>query len=128
MSYLITFLSLAVIDGVWLSTMSKLFYAKHLGFLMGPVVWPAVAIFYPLYAVGLTVFVVNPAMSGLWTNPKVFIMGALFGLVAYATYDLTNHATVRDWPLVVTIVDMCWGALMSGAVALIARAIMVRIG
>lgn len=75
-------------------------------------VWAAAGIFYLLYAVGLTVFVVIPGtdagapLEALWR-------GALFGLVGYATYDLTNHATVRDWPLTVTLVDMAWGTFLS---------------
>lgn len=111
--------TLAVLDFLWLSTMTKLFYRPRLGGLLGDqLVWPPALLFYVLYGVGLLAFVLRPALnpalhdgSGLLT---VFLWGGLFGLVAYGTYDLTNHATLRDWPLAVTVVDMAWGALISG--------------
>ena len=109
-----------VIDGLWLGLVARSFYRRHLGYLMAEKPnWAAAGIFYLLYAIGLTVFAVIPgtdagsALQGLWR-------GALFGLVAYATYDLTNQATVRDWPAIVTGVDLAWGTLLSASVAAIA--------
>ncbi|MDH4335269.1 MAG: DUF2177 family protein [Chloroflexota bacterium] len=109
-----------VIDGVWLGLVARTFYRRHLGYLMAEKPnWAAAGVFYLLYAIGLTVFAVIPgtdaasALEGLWR-------GALFGLVAYATYDLTNQATVRDWPAIVTGVDLAWGTILSASVAGIA--------
>ena len=64
-------------------------------------------------------FVISPAMKQGTSLLNIFLYGALFGLVAYATYDLTNHATMRDWPLHVTLLDMAWGALLTGATSVI---------
>jgi uncharacterized membrane protein len=107
--------TLAVLDFLWLSTMTKLFYRPRLGALLGEqLVWPPAALFYVLYGVGLFAFVLRPALNDGSALSAVFLWGCLFGLVAYGTYDLTNHATLRDWPLVVTVVDMAWGAAISG--------------
>jgi uncharacterized membrane protein len=74
------------------------------------------AVFYAIYVVGIVVFAVAPALSsGRWTTAAG--MGALLGLVAYATYDLTNQATLRDWPLSVTIADLCWGTFVTAVAA-----------
>lgn len=109
---------LAVLDFLWLSTMTRLFYRPRLGALLNEQpVWPPALLFYVLYGVGLLAFVLRPALSDGSGLPAVFFWGCLFGLVAYGTYDLTNHATIRDWPLAVTVVDMAWGALISGVSA-----------
>lgn len=106
---------LAVLDFLWLSTMTKLFYRPRLGSLLSEqLVWPPALLFYVLYGVGLLAFVLRPALNDGTGLLAVFLWAALFGLVAYGTYDLTNHATLRDWPLAVTVVDMAWGALISG--------------
>jgi uncharacterized membrane protein len=118
--FLVTVVVFLIIDGLWLGLVARGFYRRNLGFLMteNPN-WTAAGVFYLLYAIGLTVFAVIPGtdagsvLEGLWH-------GALFGLVAYATYDLTNHATVRDWPAIVTFVDLAWGTVLSASVAAIA--------
>jgi uncharacterized membrane protein len=112
------------IDAVWLVTMSKRFYAVHLGSLMeeSPRFVPA-AIFYLLYALGPAVLVVVRAVNNDTNFLKVFGLGALFGLVAYGTYDLTNQATLKGWKTIVTTVDLVWGALLTGAVSIIAVAL-----
>lgn len=77
---------------------------------------PAAAIFYLLFIGGLVYFVVEPSLhSG--TIPDVVVRGALFGLVTYATYDLTNLATLREWPLLVTVADLVWGTVLTAATA-----------
>ncbi|QDO99684.1 DUF2177 family protein [Ferrovibrio terrae] len=112
--------ALAVLDFLWLSTMTKLFYRPRLGGLLGDqLVWPPALLFYFLYGVGLLAFVLRPALNDSSGLLAVFLWGAFFGLVAYGTYDLTNHATLRDWPLAVTLVDMAWGALISGAASVV---------
>lgn len=117
-----TLVAMAVLDGLWLGLVARGFYRQHLGYLMAEAPnWLAAGAFYLIYAVGVAVFVVQPAaddgslLTALWR-------GALFGFVAYATYDLTNSATVRGWPNIVTMVDMAWGTLLTAAVAVAATA------
>lgn len=111
---------LAVLDFLWLSTMTKLFYRPRLGSLLSEqLVWPPALLFYVLYGIGLLAFVLRPALNDGTGLLAVFLWAALFGLVAYGTYDLTNHATLRDWPLAVTLVDMAWGALISGVASVV---------
>jgi len=115
--YFITLAVFFLIDMVWLGVVAKTFYRKHLGFLMGPkVVWPAAILFYLLFIAGLLVFAVRPALAA-GAPLKALLLGAFLGLVAYATYDLTNLATLKDWPVVVTIVDLVWGTVLGGLVS-----------
>lgn len=116
------------IDMVWLGLVAKNFYAKHIGFMMRTDVnWTAAILFYLLFIVGLVLFVVSPAMEkSSWIQALLF--GALFGLITYATYDLTNLATVKNWPLLVTIVDMVWGAVLAASVSTITYFIADKIG
>jgi len=115
--YLTTLAVFFLIDMVWLGVVSKGFYRKHLGPFMGPkVVWPAAVLFYLLFIGGLLVFVVRPALVRGEPLQALFL-GALFGLISYATYDLTNLATLKDWPLVVTVVDLVWGSVLGGLVS-----------
>ncbi len=118
--YVYAMLSLAVIDAVWLFSTGGL-YKKWLGHLFAVQVnfIPAV-IFYLLYTLGVVYFVLVPAVKNGSSVLALFVSGALFGLIAYATYDLTNHATMRDWPLVVTVLDMVWGMILTGTVSVIA--------
>lgn len=116
--YIISLAVFLVIDGLWLAVIAKSFYSKHLGYLMADKVnFFAAGIFYIIFMVGVLVFVINPAITGNWSWIKIVSLGALFGLVAYATYDLTNQAVVKDWPLIVTVVDMAWGAFLSASVS-----------
>lgn len=105
-----------LIDMVWLGFVSKDFYQAKLGYLLGPVNWPAALTFYFIYIVGILIFAVVPALTG-GSFMKALIMGALFGFFAYATYDLTNYATVKDWPLSVVLLDIAWGIVLTGSVA-----------
>jgi uncharacterized membrane protein len=115
--YFATLIAFLVIDMLWLGLVARTFYREYLGFLMAPSPnWLAAIIFYLLFVVGIVVFAVLP---GLETSSvkTTLLRAALFGLIAYATYDLTNLATVKDWPLVVTIVDLIWGTVVSVAVS-----------
>ena len=115
--YLATFVAFLAVDMVWLVLVARTFYRKYIGFLMAPSPnWAAAIIFYLLYIVGILVLAVLP---GLEANSlkTTLLRGALFGLVAYATYDLTNLATLKDWPVIVTVVDMIWGTVLSVAVS-----------
>jgi uncharacterized membrane protein len=117
--YLATLITFFAIDMVWLGIVARTFYRKYLGFLLAPSTnWLAVIIFYLLFIVGILVFVVLP---GLENNSLKTILwrASLFGLVTYATYDLTNLATVMDWPLIVSIVDIAWGVVLSISVSII---------
>lgn len=78
----------------------------------------AAFLFYTIFILGIVVFVLNPAfMKGNWSS--ALLMGAFFGLVTYSTYDLTNLATVKEWPIFITVVDLLWGSFVSGITSLI---------
>lgn len=116
--YLITLPIMVAIDALWLAVISKGFYQKQIGFLMSKNPnWIAAIIFYLLYAVGLVIFVITPSLEKGWIY--AILAGALFGLICYGTYDLTNLTTIKNWPVIVTIVDMIWGSVFSGSVSLI---------
>lgn len=106
-----------VIDMIWLGLVAKDFYRAQIGTLMKmDVNWAAAIIFYLIFIIGLVVFVISPAVEkDSWVHALLF--GALFGFVCYATYDLTNLAVAKDWPLLVTIVDMLWGAVLAASVS-----------
>jgi uncharacterized membrane protein len=108
-----------VIDMVWLVLVAKKFYQEQIGFLMKPDInWFAAIIFYLLFIAGLIIFVISPAVEKhSWVHALLF--GALFGLITYATYDLTNLATLKDWPLLVTVVDLIWGSVLASSISLI---------
>jgi uncharacterized membrane protein len=117
--YLATLIAFFAIDMIWLGIVARTFYRKYLGFLFASSTnWLAAIIFYLLFIVGILVFVVLP---GLENNSLKTILwrAALFGLVTYATYDLTNLATVKDWPVIVSIVGIAWGIILSVLVSLI---------
>lgn len=107
------------LDLLWLGVVARGFYRTHLGSIISPTVnWAAAVIFYLLYVVGILLFAVLPALekdslalAARW--------GALFGLFTYATYELTNLATIRDWPVRVVVVDTLWGVVLCVAVAVV---------
>ena len=108
-----------LIDMVWLVLVAKKFYQEQIGFLMKPEInWLAAIIFYLLFIAGLVIFVISPAVEKhSWLHALIF--GALFGLITYATYDLTNLATLKDWPLLVTVVDLIWGTVLAASISII---------
>ncbi len=115
--YFVSLIVFLGIDGVWLTVVARKFYAEQLGYLMTKT--PnllAALIFYLIYILGVVVLVVAPALEKGNVMESV-IKGALFGLVCYATYDLTNLATIKDWPILVTIIDLIWGTVLSATVA-----------
>lgn len=125
--YFVALTTFLIIDGIWLTLIAKNFYAKHLGFLMSKTPNLAAAgIFYLIYILGMVVLVISPALQK-HSIMSAILMGALFGLCGYATYDLTNMATIRDWPLIITVVDLIWGTFLSGAVAGISYWILNRL-
>lgn len=106
------------IDMLWLGFVAQKFYQSQIGFLLGPVNWPVAIAFYLIFLVGLLLFVIAPAVEAR-SLMHALIFGALFGFFTYATYDLTNWATVRDWPALVSFVDMAWGTVLSASVAVV---------
>lgn len=115
--YLISLLGFLAIDFVWLAFVARGFYRKHLGFLLADQPnWYAAIAFYLLFVAAMVVFVVAPSLQTASLR-KAILLGALFGLVTYATYDLTNHATVKDWPWIVTVIDLCWGTVLAATVS-----------
>lgn len=116
---------MTVIDALWLGLVAPKFYREHIGFIMADKPnWFAAAAFYVIFVIGVTVFVVYPGWQNAQSLIKIGLLGALLGLVAYATYDLTNQATLKNWPPIVTAVDLAWGAFLSGSVSVIAVAIL----
>ena len=116
-AYLSTAVVFLALDAVWLGTMADRLYRPAIGHLMADrfSLAPAV-LFYVLYVAGVVVFAVMPALaSGRWTT--ALGQGALLGLLAYATYDLTNQATLKDWSWTVTIADLCWGTFVTAVSA-----------
>lgn len=116
------------IDMIWLGLIAKNFYRAQIGALMKTDVnWTAAMLFYLIFIAGLIMFVINPAMEkNSWSHALLF--GAIFGLVCYATYDLTNLAVAKDWPLLVTLVDLAWGAILAASVSIITYFIATKIG
>lgn len=119
-AYLATLIPLIVLDALWLLIVAKQFYAEQLGFLFTKSInLTPISFFYPLYALGLLLLVVLPALGAAsWV--EALWRGALLGLVAYAAYDLTNQATIAGWPLTVTLVDMAWGMTVTALTSVIA--------
>ena len=125
-TYAVTFVVMVALDMIWLGFVAKSFYQEGIGHLMAekPVVPVAVA-FYVMYAIGLVFFavVVNEASTGYG---KTVLHGALFGFFAYATYDLTNLATLKNWPVGLALLDMAWGTVVSAVSALAGKAALDR--
>ena len=115
------------IDMVWLGLIAKDFYRQQIGTLLKPDVnWISAVTFYLLFLAGLVFFVIAPAMEKKqWIS--ALLSGAFFGLVTYATYDLTNLAVAKDWPLLVTIVDLAWGTTLGALVSVLTYMIAQKI-
>lgn len=114
--YLLTIPVFFLIDMFWLGLVAPKFYKAQIGHLMGEVNWIAAIIFYLVFIVGIVFFAVYPALQE-GSLMKAILWGAAFGFFTYATYDLTNLATLRDWPVLVVVVDIIWGTVLTGAVA-----------
>ena len=126
--YLATAFVMIALDMLWLGVIAKSMYQTAIGHLMAekPNI-PAALVFYTLYALGLQVFAVTPqSVDAAWARSVV--MGALFGFFAYATYDLSNFATLRNWPIRLTIVDIIWGTVLSAVSVAAGRAALNWVG
>lgn len=105
------------IDMLWLGVIARPIYQRYLGGMLGDVNWVAAILFYLVFIVGIAIFAVAPAVTaGSWVSALLY--GALFGFFTYATYDMTNLATLKDWPVTIVIIDIAWGTVLTGTVAL----------
>lgn len=115
--YLLTAIVFFAIDLLWLGVIAKGLYNKYLGeFLADKVNWTAAIIFYLLFIVGIFIFAIQPALEKQ-SLQKAIVYGALFGFFTYATYDLTNLATLKNWPLEIVFIDIIWGMVLTASVS-----------
>lgn len=125
--YIVTFLVFIGIDLLWLGIVAKNFYSNQIGFIMrSSPNWLAALAFYALFVFGLVYFVINPALENS-SFKYALVSGLLFGLITYSTYDLTNLATLKDWPIYVTIVDLAWGTALGGIVSSLSYLVMGKL-
>ncbi len=118
--YAIALACFVALDAVWLGLIAKNLYATELkGLMTNNVKWGAAILFYLIFLAGLIYFVIAPTIKSRAINNLVFA-GGFFGLVTYATYDLTNYATLKGFPFKIVVIDMVWGAVLSAAVAFLA--------
>ncbi|MCA6440500.1 MAG: DUF2177 family protein [Sediminibacterium sp.] len=117
LSYLLTFIVFLVVDLTWLGFIAKDLYRKYLGgFLTNQVNWTAAIIFYLLFIIGVFIFTILPAVEKNSLTSAI-LLGALFGFFTYATYDLTNLATLKGWPLKIVFIDITWGTILTALVS-----------
>lgn len=117
-SYLLTMVVFFVIDMLWLGLIAKNIYRKYLGALMSDTVnWGAAILFYLLFIAGIFVFVIYPSLEKQ-SAIRALLLGAFFGLICYATYDLTNYATMKGFPLNIVIIDLIWGTTLTSIVSI----------
>lgn len=117
-SYVLTLIVFLIVDLAWLGFIARGLYKKYLGsFLSDNVNWTAAIIFYLIYVIGIFVFVIYPAVNKDAVLYAI-LMGAFLGFLAYATYDLTNLATLKGWPLQIVIIDIIWGSILTLIVSL----------
>ena len=127
-SYLLTTVVFFAIDMVWLGFVAKNTYRKYLGALLSDTVnWTAAIIFYLVFIAGIFIFVINPSVEKQ-SVARAVLLGAVFGFIAYATYDLTNYATLKGFPLNIVIIDLAWGAVLTALVSLAGFCIVRFIG
>lgn len=125
--YLAALATFVVADMIWLGLMTPRFYRPTLGdILVTGVNLPPALVFYLLYPVGLVIFVVNPALKSGSIGPAL-LYGALFGFFTYATYDLSNYATLRNWSLPLTVVDIAWGSVLAALAAAVSFWLVTRL-
>jgi uncharacterized membrane protein len=117
--YLLTIPIFFLLDLIWLGYIAKGFYRQNLAFILSPEVnWPAAIVFYMIYIVGILFFAVAPAIERS-SITRALIWGVSYGFFTYATYDLTNMALIKDWPLKIVVVDILWGMVLCGIVAML---------
>ena len=126
-TYAVTLVIFFAIDLVWLGVVAKNFYRQHIGHLMSPEVnWGAAVLFYLIYIGGIVFFAIKPAIE-VGSAARALAYGAAFGFIAYATYDLTNQATMKNWPVLVTVIDLAWGTVLTATVAYLSYQVSSRV-
>lgn len=126
--FFITFVVFMGIDLVWLGIVAKKLYKSKLGFIMASSPnWIVAIIFYIIFIIGLMYFALYPSLESKSLIGAVLV-GMIFGFITYATYDLTNLATLKDWPISITIIDMIWGTSLGGLTTGISYFIIKLIG
>jgi uncharacterized membrane protein len=119
---------LVALDMLWFSFSVERLYKPYLGYIMsGNFNYSVAAVFYLLYAAGLSFLILVPGFEANQTVLKIAINGFVLGLVAYGAYDLTNQATIKDWPAIITVIDMLWGASVTCVVSAMSYKIMTII-
>lgn len=113
--YLISLPFFFVIDMIWLGWLGRSIYQSQIGHFLGEVNWPAAIGFYLVYLIGLTFFAIAPAYASGSLLTAVFL-GGMFGFFTYATYDMTNLATLDGWPWTIVVVDILWGTVLGASV------------
>ncbi len=117
--FVVTFVVFMVIDLIWLGVVARKLYNEQLGYLMKKKVnWFAAIVFYVIFVLGMIYFVIEPGLAAD-SLQLVLVSGLLFGFVTYATYDLTNLATTKDWPVLITVVDLMWGSFLSASTSVV---------
>ena len=117
-SYGLTLIVFLIVDLAWLGIIAKNLYSKYLGeFMTDSINWTAAIIFYLIFVAGLLIFVIYPSVEKNSVT-QVLVLGALFGIITYSTYDLTNLATLKGWPIQIVIIDIIWGSVLSTIVSL----------
>lgn len=127
-AYAIATILFLAIDAIWLGIVAKNFYATQLGDLMADNIrFGVAAAFYAVYTIGIIVFAIKPGMNA---DSWLMVAGysALFGFLAYGTYDFTNLATIRDWPVIVSVVDIVWGTTITTVTGVVTYFILKKIG
>ncbi len=116
-SYLLTFAVFFIVDMAWLGFIAKDLYKKYLGNLLSEQVnWTAAIVFYLLFIVGIFIFAILPSVEKNSLSSAI-ILGALFGFFTYATYDLTNLATLKGWHMTLVVIDIAWGSVLTAIVS-----------
>ena len=126
-TYAIALVVFFLIDIVWLVVVARKLYQQELGFIMSDKPnWVVAALFYLIFIAGLVFFVINPSLEkNSWLY--ALLVGMLFGLITYSTYDLTNLATLKNWPIKITIIDLIWGSSLGGLVSTVTFLIMKKL-
>ena len=126
-AYIAAAVTMLVLDVAWLTLAVPRLYRPALGVLLSDKPnLPVAGVFYLLYVVGIVVFAVLPASGGSWLT--ALGLGALLGLVAYGTYDFTNLATLRDWPVALSLIDVCWGVALTAVAASVGHVAVTAFG
>lgn len=117
-AYFGALVAFTLLDLIWLGLIARGWYAEQLGDLMRPQTnWAAAVPFYLIYIAGIVFFAVAPALDGAGGWQSAALRGAALGFLAYATFDLTAAAVLRDWPLPMTFVDLAWGTVLTAGAA-----------